>query len=260
MHVWICICIPWRGQTLHITAYDTMSRSATGHEWRVDSELQQNVATLFNCCFVCINMNNQSAASSESLMATYQMCHRSVWFSLASSLTCEVPPWPVHVMAQPLGGRRKFRLDMWYRCCAYTHHTDMCDTFTPHTHTHTHTHMHTHILTHSHTCTHTCTRTYTCTHTYTHKHTYTFTYTQMHSHNTHSHTHAHTHAHTHVHTHTLVSYPDPYVRNDDHRLQYDITYRGSGNEVVRNGFLECRWNVHCYIIVVSVTNSNYKRH
>ena len=24
----------------------------------------------------------------------------------------------------------------------------------------------------------------------------------------------------------LVSYPDPYVRNDDHRLQYDITYRG----------------------------------
>ena len=33
----------------------------------------------------------------------------------------------------------------------------------------------------------------------------------------------------------LVSYPDPYVRNDDHRLQYDITYRGSGNKVVRNG-------------------------
>ena len=30
----------------------------------------------------------------------------------------------------------------------------------------------------------------------------------------------------------LVSYPDPYVRNDDHRLQYDITYRGSGNKVV----------------------------
>ena len=27
VHVWICICIPWRGQTLHITAYDTMSRS-----------------------------------------------------------------------------------------------------------------------------------------------------------------------------------------------------------------------------------------
>ena len=45
----------------------------------------------------------------------------------------------------------------------------------------------------------------------------------------------------------IVSYPDPYVRNDDHRLQYDITYRGSGNEVVRNG----SWNVHCYIIVVS---------
>ena len=37
----------------------------------------------------------------------------------------------------------------------------------------------------------------------------------------------------------VVSYPDPYVRNDDHRLQYDITYRGSGNEVVRNG----SWNV-----------------
>ena len=33
----------------------------------------------------------------------------------------------------------------------------------------------------------------------------------------------------------IVSYPDPYVRNDDHRLQYDITYRGSGNKVVRNG-------------------------
>ena len=33
----------------------------------------------------------------------------------------------------------------------------------------------------------------------------------------------------------VVSYPDPYVRNDDHRLQYDITYRGSGNKVVRNG-------------------------
>ena len=46
----------------------------------------------------------------------------------------------------------------------------------------------------------------------------------------------------------LVSYPDPTVRNDDYRLQYDITYRGSGNEVV---ILECRWNVHCYIIVVS---------
>ena len=26
----------------------------------------------------------------------------------------------------------------------------------------------------------------------------------------------------------LVSYPDPNVRNEDHRLQYDITYRGSG--------------------------------
>ena len=24
----------------------------------------------------------------------------------------------------------------------------------------------------------------------------------------------------------IVSYPDPNVRNDDHRLQYDITYRG----------------------------------
>ena len=28
VHVWICICIPWRGQTLHIIAYGTMSRSA----------------------------------------------------------------------------------------------------------------------------------------------------------------------------------------------------------------------------------------
>ena len=28
------------------------------------------------------------------------------------------------------------------------------------------------------------------------------------------------------HTH-VVSYPDPTVRNDDHRLQYDITYRGT---------------------------------
>ena len=37
----------------------------------------------------------------------------------------------------------------------------------------------------------------------------------------------------------LVSYPDPYVRNDDHRLQYDITYRGSGNEVVKKS----SWNV-----------------
>ena len=39
----------------------------------------------------------------------------------------------------------------------------------------------------------------------------------------------------------VVSYPDPYVRNDDHRLQYDITYRGSGNKVVRNGSsaMEC---------------------
>ena len=25
----------------------------------------------------------------------------------------------------------------------------------------------------------------------------------------------------------VVSYPDPNVRNDDHRLQYDITYRGT---------------------------------
>ena len=33
----------------------------------------------------------------------------------------------------------------------------------------------------------------------------------------------------------LVSYPDPNVRNDDYRLQYNITYRGSGNEVVGNG-------------------------
>ena len=37
----------------------------------------------------------------------------------------------------------------------------------------------------------------------------------------------------------LVSYPDPNVRNDDYRLQYNITYRGSGNEVVGNG----SWNV-----------------
>ena len=33
----------------------------------------------------------------------------------------------------------------------------------------------------------------------------------------------------------IVSYPDPNVRNDDYRLQYNITYRGSGNEVVGNG-------------------------
>ena len=33
----------------------------------------------------------------------------------------------------------------------------------------------------------------------------------------------------------VVSYPDPNVRNDDYRLQYNITYRGSGNEVVGNG-------------------------
>ena len=37
----------------------------------------------------------------------------------------------------------------------------------------------------------------------------------------------------------FVSYPDPNVRNDDYRLQYNITYRGSGNEVVGNG----SWNV-----------------
>ena len=143
----------------------------------------------------------------------------------------------VHAMAQPLGGRR--RLDMWYRCCAYIHHTDMCDTFTPHTHTHTHAHTFTHK--HTYTFTHTCTHTYTHMHSHnTHSHTCTHTYTHSHTNIlTHSHTHAHTHAHTHVHTHTLVSYPDPYVRNDDHRLQYDITYRGSGNEVVRNG----SWNV-----------------
>ena len=29
----------------------------------------------------------------------------------------------------------------------------------------------------------------------------------------------------------LVSYPDPNVRNDDYRLQYNITYRGSGQQV-----------------------------
>ena len=34
---------------------------------------------------------------------------------------------------------------------------------------------------------------------------------------------------------TLVLYPDPNVRNDDYCLQYNITYRGSGNEVVGNG-------------------------
>ena len=30
----------------------------------------------------------------------------------------------------------------------------------------------------------------------------------------------------------IVSYPDPNVRNDDYRLQYNITYRGSGQQVV----------------------------
>ena len=33
----------------------------------------------------------------------------------------------------------------------------------------------------------------------------------------------------------VVSYPDPNVRNNDYRLQYNITYRESGNEVVGNG-------------------------
>ena len=33
--------------------------------------------------------------------------------------------------------------------------------------------------------------------------------------------------------------PRPNVRNDDYCLQYNITYRGSGNEVVGN----CSWNV-----------------
>ena len=32
----------------------------------------------------------------------------------------------------------------------------------------------------------------------------------------------------------LVSYPDPNVRNDDYRLQYNITYRGSGQQVDRS--------------------------
>ena len=45
----------------------------------------------------------------------------------------------------------------------------------------------------------------------------------------------------------VVSYPDPNVRNDDYRLQYNITYRGSGNEVVGNG----SWNVDYYITFMS---------
>ena len=51
----------------------------------------------------------------------------------------------------------------------------------------------------------------------------------------------------------LVSYPDPNVRNDDHRLQYDITYRGSGNEVVLGMSLECTL-LHNSCVV---TNSDY---
>ena len=40
---------------------------------------------------------------------------------------------------------------------------------------------------------------------------------------------------------TVVSYPDPNVRNDDYRLQYNITYRGSGQQVDRScsGAPEC---------------------
>ena len=38
MHVWICICIPWRGQTLHITAYDTMSRSVCRYSLLEDQQ------------------------------------------------------------------------------------------------------------------------------------------------------------------------------------------------------------------------------
>ena len=33
---------------------------------------------------------------------------------------------------------------------------------------------------------------------------------------------------------TVVSYPDPNVRNDYYRLQYNITYRGSGQQVDRS--------------------------
>ena len=87
-----------------------------------------------------------------------------------------------------------------------------------------------------HTCT--CIIDYICM--YIVSDTHIHTHTQSHTH-TYTHTHTHTCTHTHAHTHmpNIVSYPDPYVRNDDHRLQYDITYRGSGNEVVRNG----SWNV-----------------
>ena len=33
----------------------------------------------------------------------------------------------------------------------------------------------------------------------------------------------------------LASYPAPNVGNDDYHLKYNITHRGSGNEVVGNG-------------------------
>ena len=33
----------------------------------------------------------------------------------------------------------------------------------------------------------------------------------------------------------MVSYPDPNVRNDDYRLQYNITYAVSDNAYVRMG-------------------------
>ena len=144
------------------------------------------------CCFVCINMNNQSAASSESLMATYQMCHRSVWFSLASSLTCVVL-----LACGPAPGRE----GGGWTCGIDAVHTHTTQTCVIHLHAHTHAHTHTHTFTHMYTHTYTFTHTYT--HTYTHMHTQTYLHIHTHMH-THTYTHAHTCTHTYTHKHTYT--------------------------------------------------------
>ena len=141
-------------------------------------------------------------------MATYQMCHRSVWFSLASSLTCVVL-----LACGPAPGRE----GGGWTCGIDAVHTHTTQTCVIHLHAHTHAHTHTHTFTHMYTHTYTFTHTYTHMHTqtylhiHTHMHTHTYTHAHTHTHInilTHSHTNAHTHVHTHTHsntTHTLVA-------------------------------------------------------
>ena len=51
-----------------------------------------------------------------------------------------------------------------------------------------------------------------------------------------------------------VSYPDPNVHNDDNCLQYDITYRGSGKQVIE---VVLGMSVACVVIAMATSSRQH---